>query len=73
MISDTLSDAVSDIEDAMHHHPDIYADINGEIRAVISVMQELQFFLDGPPGPASDLRDALREVGLTIGDAHSAD
>jgi hypothetical protein len=71
MISDILSDAISDIQDYHRNMPDAYADLGEEIAVVTTVMEGLCIYLDAAPGLheehgtlVEDLRRAIAKVDV---------
>jgi hypothetical protein len=49
MISDTLFRACSEIEYYLEKFPDVYLDLEEEIRTILVAMRKLQKKLDTPP------------------------
>lgn len=49
MISDTLSDAVSDIEAYLSGYPEVYGSMEQEIRDLVEKMEVVRRKLDTPP------------------------
>lgn len=57
MISDTLSDAIEEIETYLQEWPDAYSHVRRAIESTLIVMEAARTMLDQPPG--SELADRL--------------
>src|SRR5437016_2572594 len=68
MISDTLSDAVADIEEYQRNMPDAYADLIAEIEMVKVVMDSLRIVLDAAPGQPKEFEKLIQELRTAIRD-----
>ena len=72
MISDTLFDAVAEIEEYQRGMPKAYADLAAEIGVVKTVMDSLRIVLDAAPSQSDvfeklvvELRASIREMDVS--------
>ena len=68
MISDTLFDAVDEIEQYQREMPDAYADLAAEISVVKTVMDGLRMVLDAAPSQAVEFEKLVEELRGSIRD-----
>ena len=66
MISDTLSDAVAEIEEYQRDMPDVYADLAVEIDVVKTVMDGLRTVLDAAPSQSDVFGKLVEELRASI-------
>jgi hypothetical protein len=59
MISDVLSEAVSQISDYLDRMPNVYADVKGQLDSVRLLMNAVRLCLDTPPGVGDPETDAI--------------
>jgi hypothetical protein len=66
MISDVLSDALSDIEEYQQDMPDAHAEVAAEISVVKTIMEALRIVLDAAPGQSEEFNKVLADVRASI-------
>ena len=66
MISNTLSDALGNIEEYQRNMPDVYADLAAEFGVVKTVMDGLRTVLDAPPGQSVEFEERVEELRASI-------
>jgi len=66
MIGDTLSDAVTEIEDYQRDMPDVYAKVAAELGVAKTVMHSLRMVLDAAPGQGMEFERLVEELRASI-------